>query len=333
MRINLERKILDESIFGKAAVATFADAVVSYLEVKQCSDDTKRIVQRLLEYFKNTRLANINQVAIDRACKAFVRPDSGPGTKMRNVIVPMNAILEHAARRGMCARPLFEKLPSPPSKTPYLLPNQATALVRAAPRHLWALLIFMLGVGCRPSEALGLDWPNVDLKGAQATLTLGKVRGVEIVVQLQPVVVMALMTLPHREGRAFRVSLPRATDGNVDEIGEGYGKNGVNSGNFRSAWHGAAERAGLAGKWREWAGKDGRNHRAFLSDFTPYCLRHTYASWHYCVHKDLQMLRDDIGWTTTRMAERYGKRMSGAHRQDIIDWWEGKVSLDPNEHG
>ncbi len=44
IRIQREKELLDASIYGKEAVYTFADAVVSYLEYKTRSSETKAIV-------------------------------------------------------------------------------------------------------------------------------------------------------------------------------------------------------------------------------------------------------------------------------------------------
>jgi len=41
----------------------------------------------------------------------------------------------------------------------------------------------------------------------------------------------------------------------------------------------------------------------------------------------MQRLKDEAGRSTARMVERYAKRMNDAYRQDIIDWWGGKVVL------
>jgi integrase len=165
-------------------------------------------VARLLKHFRTIKLSLINQTAIDKSCEKPLRPGTGPSGQLSAVIAPMNAIMEHAALRDMCPRPRFEKPKVPAPTTPYLYPDQATNLVRAVPLHLRSPVVFLLGIGCRPSEALALDWKIVDLRGGQATLYLGKVRGKELVVTPPPVVIRALTALPHRNGPVFRTWLP-----------------------------------------------------------------------------------------------------------------------------
>ena len=321
IRIKRESDLLNASIFGKQAIATFPDAAASYLETAARSNETKRKVARLLRHFGGIRLAEIDQVAIDNACKEMLRPGTGPAGKLGAIISPMNAILEHAAKRRMCQRPNFEKPKVPPPTTAFLYPAQATALVSAASLHLRPLLVFLLAVGCRPCEALSLDWSNVDLPGAQATLHLGKVGGRELVVTLLPVVTLALSALPHDKGRVFRTWLPGEGGRKDDFLGPAYSDDA----RMDSGWAGACARAGLPGAWKERVGRNGDHRKGFDPEHTPYSARHTCATWHYCVHKDLQKLRDEVGWTTTRMAERYGKRMSEAHREAVIEWWDGKA--------
>ncbi|MDO9713179.1 tyrosine-type recombinase/integrase [Paracraurococcus lichenis] len=335
IRIHREKQILDASIFGEKAVVTFAHALDSYLEVKERSAHTKALLKPLLEHFGTTKLARIDQVAVDEACKKLLPPGSSPAWKLRAVIAPMNAVLEHAARRGWCSRPALEKPTVPPPKTPFLLPEQATALVRAAAPHLRPVLVFILAVGCRPSEALGLPWSSVDLDGAHAIIDLGKTGGRELPVALRPVVVQALKSLPHRVGPVFRTRLQdkRAMDGTTIELGEGYRVKREGVGRINTAWQSACRRAGLPGEWREYRSKRGKMTRVFKPTHVPYCLRHTFATWHYCVHRDMQMLRDEVGWTTIRMVERYAKRMSPKHREAVIDWWEGRVDLGLGNSG
>ena len=183
------------------------------------------------------------------------------------------------------------------------------------------LIVFLISVGCRPDEALTLDWRDVDLKGKQVTLTLGKVNQKRWVVALRPVALRALACLPHRTGLVFRTWIT-ADDDVRGPIGPGY-----RGGRFSGAWETACAKAGLPGEWHEWVGKNGRTQKRFDPVHNPYSTRHTFCTWFRCVYKDLQDLRDEIGWTTTRMGERYGKKMSRVYEPEIRAWWNDAVDL------
>ncbi|MGD0103427.1 MAG: tyrosine-type recombinase/integrase [Rhodopila sp.] len=323
IRIKRENELLDESVFGKKVIYTFPDAVVSYLGEKERSPDVKYKVRRLLDHFKETKLLAIDQIAVDAMYRALVRPGKPGGGEdgKLNLFNILHAILEHAAWRQMCARPLLKKPKPPKPKKPFLFPEQATALVRAGALHLRPLLVFLISVGCRPSEALKLDWRDVDLKGGQATLILGKTNQKEHVVVLRPVALRALRAMPNRTGPVFRTWLN--ADGQEREaIGPGYRGRSI-----RTAWAAACARAGLPGEWHTWVSKRGERRKRFNPVHDPYSERHTFGTWHRCAYGNLQDLQEEIGWTTTRMGESYAKKMAAVYKQEILDWWNDKVDL------
>jgi hypothetical protein len=61
IRAKREAEILAQSIYGRRATATFAEAALSYLE----NGGNKRFLDRAIRYFGTTPLAKIDQDAID----------------------------------------------------------------------------------------------------------------------------------------------------------------------------------------------------------------------------------------------------------------------------
>lgn len=329
-RAKREAELWRSGVYGRAASKTFAHAVVSYLESEARSDATKVLVRRLLDHFGTKPLAAIDQEALDVAYRKILHPGAKPASKLRLVLTPLRAILEHAAIRRWCARPAFERPRVGKARSPFLLPAEATALVRAASPHLRPLVVFLVGTGCRLSEALELDWRDVDLDGRRVTLWQKAKAGEdrrERLVDLLPVVLAVLATTPAKE-RAGRVFRPKRH--NAHELGKAYRNTGRTSGGqIKTAWASACARAGLPGEWREWARPDrpGKVWRRFAPELTPHDLRHTWASWHYCVHRDLLRLRDDGGWETVSQVERYAKRVPDSYGDAIRAWWAGGASI------
>ena len=96
LRIKWESELLERSIHGERATATFADALVSYLK----AGGEGRYCGPLLDHFGETPLAQIDQAVIDGAALAL-KPNAGNATANRQVYTPMAAILNHAAKRGL----------------------------------------------------------------------------------------------------------------------------------------------------------------------------------------------------------------------------------------
>jgi integrase len=123
---------------------------------------------------------------------------------------------------------------------------------------------------------------------------------------LPPAAVVTLANLPgEREGHVFR-----------RPDGEPYAsKERLEGGQIKTAFATACRRAGFG----EWAiGKDGKR---FVPDLTPHCLRHTWATWFYALSKDPFLLRDEGGWATVKMVERYAHLMSSEHAAGIAAIW------------
>lgn len=314
-RIALEGALMRRSIYGERGQVTFAEAAESYLGAEARSDTTRGHVSKLLTHFgPATILRDINQVAVDKAYRVILTPKAGGATRLRAILTPLRAIMEHAAVRGWCDRPAFEapRVAKPPAQ--FLLPAQATALVQAAAPHLRPLLVFLIGTGCRMSEALDLEWSRVDLRGARAVVW--QKQGNERRVDLPPVVLTALATLQERDGFVFKppakggVQAPRYAD--LQREG---------GGQIATAWGGACKRAGLPGRMVETAGRP-----YFQPDHSPHDLRHTWASYHAAIHRDPYRLMRDGGWSGLAMTQRYVSAMPEAYVEEAKAWLAGGIN-------
>ena len=137
-------------------------------------------------------------------------------------------------------------------------------------------------------------------------------------------VIAALSRLPERTGRVFRPVRSQRPPGakRGKTIGDAYMDTGRSGGGqIKAAWSTACRRAEPPGTWRVWTPIGQKTERRwFVPDYTPHDLRHTWATWSYCAHKDLLKLRDDGGWSTITMVTRYAKKMPEAYRPEIIAW-------------
>lgn len=333
-RARRENELWDRAVHGAKAVVRFETAVRSYLEENPPSEKTKGYVDRLLNHFRGWKLGEIDQEALLGAYKALLSPTVTGATKLRQVLTPLRAILEHAATLSWCPRPIFKKPAVAQTRSHYLRPEQATRLVQCAAPHLRPLLIFLLCTGCRLGEALNLQWSDVDLRGARVVVwqkqgTAGH-ENAERHIDVPPRALAALASLPHRDGHVFRPPV-RAVKGKLVQP-ERYREGNETGGHIKSAWATACRKAGLPGTWREWTPKGGtKPMRAFVPEITPHDLRHTWATWHNCVHKDLRRLMEDGCWSNYKTVTRYAKKMPDTYRDEIIAWWNGELAITERE--
>ena len=269
IRARREWEIIQRSVFGPEATATFVGAAVSYLEAGGERTYLKPIIARI----GSMPLAKIDQALIERTAQALY-PDGSPATLNRQAFTPIAAVLNHAAKRGLCARRIVERPPQPKGRVRWITFEEAERLLGACSAHLRPLVMFLLGTGARVSEALYLDWRELDLVGAHVTL-LDTKNGEDRGVPLHPRLVEALRELRHRRERVFRTN-----------AGLAYAEKETGGGQIKTAFRGACRRAGIA-------------------DFTPHDCRHTWATWHYAANRDLVALMNLGGWKSERMVLRY----------------------------
>lgn len=268
----------------------FSEATISYLKAAERSEGTKAYVHRLLLHFRTIHLGAIDQEAWDKARETLLREGAGPGAEAR-ILGVLLAILRHASKRRWVAMPHIDKPAAGEGRTRFFMPDEAERII-AEGRHCQALFRVLFCTGMRLSEALGLEWDSVDLQGARAILWEGDTKGgARRVVALPPAAVAALAELKHRKGRVF-----------LDRTGAGYRTEGGYGGQIRKTWDGAIGRANAPA-------------------LSPHHARHSWASWSWALHKDLLKLRDDGGWSTVLLVERYSHIMPVGHENEIRLVW------------
>jgi len=230
IRARREWEIIQHSVFGPEATATFIGAAVSYLEAGGERTYLKPIIARI----GSEPLAKIDQVLIEKTARALY-PNGSPATLNRQAYTPIAAVLNHAAKRGLCARRIIERPEQPKGRIRWLTFDEAERLLDACSPHLRPLVMFLLGTGARVSEALYLDWRELDLARAHVTFLdtkNGEDRGVPLHCRL----VNELRALRHRSGRVFRT-----------HAGLPYAEKESGGGQIKKAFRGACRRCGHHG--------------------------------------------------------------------------------------
>lgn len=285
--IRRSNEVLNQSIHGDPAVRTFAEAALSYQEG---GGDGSLLEPILLHFGDKTLAASIGQAEID-ACARKLHPKSAAATVNRKVYTPISAVLHHAARKKWCSKPVIARPKGHDrERVRWIDYEEAERLIVAAAPHLRSLVIFLLSTGARLSEALYLEWADVDLSACHVVFRPTAARGIKTDeargVPLPPRAVAALANLPwDRHGFVFR--RPAGKIRKAGRIWLPYeSRNGEGGGQIKTAWAGMCK-------------------RAKITDFTPHDCRHTWATWHYKANRDIAALMTLGGWKTPSMVFRY----------------------------
>jgi integrase len=70
--------------------------------------------------------------------------------------------------------------------------------------------------------------------------------------------------------------------------------------------------------------------RAGVSDFSPHCCRHTWATWHYQSNHDLTELQALGGWKSVSMVMRYAHTNVSKHAGSIenLPWGKSGENIE-----
>lgn len=308
IRAKCEAEIIAQSIHGRAATATFGQAVLNYLQTggRKRTGGSKRFMADVLDHFENTPLARIGLDEIERGALQ-VYPNASAATRNRQFYTPAVAVLRHAAARGWCTAPIMARPSQDDGEPRWLKPEEAERLIAGAFGNMRTLIVFLLYTGARCGEALWLEWNSVDLARAHVTFPKtknGEARGVP----LHPRVVAALANLKHRDGEVFRRpdGKPYARPRRADDTSAGT--------RIKTAFKATCRRAGI-------------------TNFTPHDCRHTWATWHYVANRDLGALQKLGGWKSIKMVMRYAHVNVGelAHTIDRLPGGKSGEFAAPRE--
>jgi len=321
----LERDKLYTAWHGERRGAKpFAEVIESYLQADTRSEGTWHNLLRVLKALGDVSCGAVNQDAINAVIpvvQEMAQPkfrDKKPWSNAsinRAVIMPVRAVLNYGAQQGWCDSPKLRLRVEGKGRTNYLLPSQARRLLVAASPHFRRISLFVLGCGARQSELLELEWPDVDLVGGKAkfwkTKNGRRDAAPDRIAELPPGVVEMLREMQRERfggadaaGRVFPwMTRPSLLHGSKAKAVDYVDRERKGGSVFKTAMKGAIRRAGLN------------------PEMTFHDLRHTWASWHYAIHKDVLKLQIEGRWSSIDMVTRYAHLMPAGLEQEIRAIW------------
>lgn len=187
---------------GPASVLTFSQAAIKY----RLTGKPTRFLPLVENYWRDTPVLEMTAGAIRQSALTLL-PAASAATRNRHVIVPTQAIINHAASLELCGRisvPKFQvvKREKEPATWEWI-----EALMAHANPHLGALACFMFLTGARISEALAVTWEDIDLNRRRALVRQTKIGG-ERLAHLPPPLLAAIANIPDREETVFKYTDP-----------------------------------------------------------------------------------------------------------------------------
>jgi integrase/recombinase XerD len=267
IRVKREAQLLADSIHGRAATVTFAEAASSYLD----SDGSPRFLgsydektgkwSGLIGYFASRKLNTITQSDLDKAANE-IYPNTQYDTRNRQCYTPFIAVWNHAERNRWCDKRSWVR-PRKPKGTnvkfltkkrraggfPVAYDHAAKFVLAMSPAPAMLMTTFFY-TGMRPIELFTLEDSQVNIEGRWIVLPeskTGEPRGIP----MHEILVPLLTGLHARGGFLFRTPRGKPYEPKDDDNPSG--------GQMKTAINGARRRSGIM-------------------DIAPYTGRHTVST-------------------------------------------------------
>ena len=164
---------LAQSTDRKCNAATFQEAAALYLEFRRPQKYDWVAIERLCAVIGGRLLADIRQhVLVDAA--NIIYPHCSPETQNRKALMLAAAVLHYAAENDLCpyirVKKLKEKRPEPRA----MRKEDAARLIAAADGKLKLLLVFLFSQGWRISDALRLQWQDINFAESKVRYHIAK---------------------------------------------------------------------------------------------------------------------------------------------------------------
>jgi integrase len=180
---------------GPQAVLTFAQAAMMY----RAAGKPTRFLDRIEDYWKDTLVREISQSAI-RTMALTLYPSAANATRNRQGIIPCQAIINNAAEGEPCPYIRVKRFKTEKKIRPPFTLEWVNSFCEHASPHLAGVVLFMFATGARISEALRVQWDDVDLH-ARTVIIRGTKIGEQRQAHLPPRLVAAIANLPEMPNR------------------------------------------------------------------------------------------------------------------------------------
>lgn len=271
-----EARAWKSHIDGPASVLTFAQAAMMY----RAANKSDRFLRAIEDHWRDTPVKAITGAAI-RQSAIVLYPTAGPATRNRQAIVPTQAIINHAAEHELCPRIRVDRFPViRKAKTPATWEWVQAFMAHAKKPNLAALACLMYLTGARISQALAIDWSDVDFKARKVRIAATAKGDDDRFAHMPNELIAALANIPgERTGQVFQFK---------------------SRGNIKTQWDGAIRRAGI-------------------KRLSPHSCRHGFATVLLDKGVSPITVANRGGWKSARhVFETYGHDVAPADVTDVL---------------
>jgi integrase len=258
------------------SVLTFAQASLLY----RAANKPTRFLTAVEDHWRDTPVKQITGGAIRVSCQALY-PTAKAATWNRAVIVPTQAIINHAAEQELCPKITVKRWPVKKTTRQAVTWEWVKAFTSTSTLHLGGLALFMFLTGARIGESIALRWRDVDLTRCCALIRQTKTNTVRSA-HLPNELIIALANIPgerHPEAKVFGFSNTRTPDR----------------------------------QWRETV------RRAGLEPLTPHCCRHGFATGLLRAGVDVVTVAKLGGWKSpAQVLTTYGHASEDHTLTDVL---------------
>lgn len=180
---------------GAGSILTFAQAAAFF----EAAGKPTTFLEPIKKHLGNMLVKDITSGTVRTMAVELYGHCSG-ASRNRMAITPTQSVINFNAESDRCA-PIRVKRFKVETKVKIPATLQwVKAFQAAAPDHLGAYALFMFLTGCRPSEAINLQWPDVSLNGCTALIRETKTSR-ERTAHLPTSLVTALANIPRVKDR------------------------------------------------------------------------------------------------------------------------------------
>jgi len=202
----IEDKFWKRGLDGKEKALTWPKAAALYLQAGKSA----RFIPSLTRYWRDARIADMNAGSI-RQSAIDIYPNAKNSTRNRQVIVPTLAIINHCAELNLCPPLRMKRFKVDTKiKQPVTLEWINAFRAHADRVDVGTLALFLFATGARITEALSVQWGDVDFKRRTVLIRQSKL-GSEREAHLPADLFIALAQLP-RDRKPFDIAYTTARD-------------------------------------------------------------------------------------------------------------------------